>query len=99
MSDAPPATQETEAPTKPLIDFPCDFLIKAIGLDSRNFEDNIVAIFLRRGYSLENLKIFRRPSREGKYVSVSIEFHVLNRLDLDAVYRDLGKLPEVKMLL
>lgn len=97
-----PPTAAPEAETdegKPLIEFPCDFLIKAIGVGERDFQDSVVAVFLARGYRIQDLSISQRASKAGKYISVSVEFHVTNRADLDNLYRELGKLEQVKMLL
>ena len=79
--------------------FPCEFSIRVIGRDEDNFE-----LFVRRVVAQHVPEVIpdsfsTRSSREATYLSVTVEFLAENRAQLDALYRDLGDDPRVKVIL
>jgi hypothetical protein len=81
------------------IQYPCFFPIKVIGKNTSDFEPRIVAIIRQHVPELTDDKITRRSSVDGKYLSVTATFTAQSRVQLDALYRDLGKDDQVVMIL
>ena len=82
-----------------LLQFPCRFEIKAMGLQSPEFEGQISAIVNRHLTGAPILGTHARCSRQGRYVSVTCVIHAASRKQLDAIYLDLNSEPEVLMTL
>ena len=72
-----------------LLRFPCDFPIKVMGRDSKNFESDVLAIFERHLGDLDNAQVNVRPSSSGNFLSVTVVFRAESQDQLDALYRDL----------
>lgn len=69
-----------------LIDFPEALSIKAMGLNTPDFETFIIALVephVPGGFSDVNVQ----PSSAGKYVSVRLHFTAENQAQLEAIYR------------
>ncbi len=89
----------TTATDLPLLEFPCEFSIKAMGLASPNFPDLVVALIAHYVPDLEGARVEQRTSSTGKYLSVTVVFQAQDRLQLDNVYRELSGHPQVLMVL
>ena len=72
-----------------LFDFPCRFPVKAMGRDHDDFETTVVAIVRRHVPDLGEGAVATTPSRNGRYVSVTVTFTATSRDQLDAIYADL----------
>ena len=72
-----------------LLEFPCSFPIKAMGLTGDDFEGLVVSIVRRHVDDLGEGAVRVRASRGGKYTSVTVTFTARSRSQLDALYRDL----------
>ncbi len=79
--------------------FPCDFEIKAMGLDDGNFHEVVIEIIRRHSADIRVDSLRQRASRGGKYVSVSIVIEAQSREQLDAIYDDLTAHDRVLMRL
>jgi putative lipoic acid-binding regulatory protein len=86
-------------PKEDLLEFPCQFEIKAMGRRSPEFEGQISAIVNRHLSGAPILGTRARCSRQGRYVSVTCVIHAASREQLDAIYLDLNSEPEVLMTL
>ena len=86
-------------PKEDLLEFPCQFEIKAMGRQSSEFEGQISAIVNRHLSGAPILGTRARCSRQGRYVSVTCVIHAASREQLDAIYLDLNSEPEVLMTL
>ena len=86
-------------PKEDLLEFPCQFEIKAMGRRSPEFEGQISAIVNRHLSGAPILGKRARCSRQGRYVSVTCVIHAVSREQLDAIYLDLNSEPEVLMTL
>ena len=86
-------------PNEELLEFPCQFEIKAMGRQCPGFEGQISAIVNRHLSGASILGIRARCSRQGRYVSVTCLIHAASREQLDAIYLDLNSEPEVLMTL
>jgi uncharacterized protein len=72
-----------------LIEFPCRFPIKAMGLAGVEFETLVVEIVGRHVEGMNEVDVRSRHSRGGKWVSVTLTIEAHSREQLDAIYRDL----------
>ena len=79
--------------------FPCDYEIKAMGLDDGNFHEVVIEIIRRHSADIRDDSLRQRASRGGKYVSVSIVIEAQSREQLDAIYDDLTAHDKVLMRL
>ncbi len=86
-------------PEKPLIEFPCFFLIKVMGLAEAQFTLKIVELIQKRipQFTADNVEM--RDSSSGKYTSLSCNVWVTSQDELDNVYRDVTAHPLVKYVL
>lgn len=83
----------------PLLEFPCDFPIKAIGLSQEGLEGLVVGIARRHAPDLDQGTVACRLSGAGKYTGVSLTVRARSQAQLDAIYMDLTACPEVVMVL
>jgi len=72
-----------------LIEFPCQFPIKAMGLASADFDALVVELILRHVDKINEGAVKTKTSSSGKYTSVTVTFEALNQAQLDNVYREL----------
>lgn len=82
-----------------LLDFPCDFSIKAMGLNNKNFELKVVEIILRHVHDIRENSVRSRPSKEEKYISITVTIQATSKKQLDAIYQDLYDSDTVLMTL
>ncbi len=82
-----------------LITFPSDFPIKIIGEVTTAFEADILAIARKHHPELSDDAIQRKTSAKGNYLAISITVRAVSQAALDALYDDLSKHPDVKMVL
>jgi len=82
-----------------LIEYPCDFPIKAMGLATDAIEEIFTDIVRRHLPHQTNFAVKRKPSSAGKYISITIVLEAQNREQLDAVYRDLSDHEKILMSL
>lgn len=72
-----------------LMVFPCTFPIKAMGKAADDFDMLVVEIVRKHHPDLTEGAIKSRPSREGKYISVTVTINAHSREQLDNIYLDL----------
>jgi len=89
------AVEETEAK----MEFPCDYGIKAMGVSCPEFDAIVVSIVRRHVEDLKEGAVSSKQSAGGKFTSVSIDFYVTSREQLEAVHRDLISHELVKYVL
>ena len=82
-----------------LLEFPCQFPIKAMGINSDSFENDIVMIVRRFVPQLGEAAVRSTPSRTGKYLSVTVTFTAQSKSQINDIYRAVHAHPEVKMML
>jgi putative lipoic acid-binding regulatory protein len=83
----------------PGFEFPCDYEIKAMGLDDGRFHEVVIEIVERHCETIRMDTLRTRASRAGKYVSVSLVIVADGREQLDAIYDDLTSHDKVLMRL
>ena len=92
----PPPHSELSAS---LIEYPCDFPIKVMGKTQAGFAQAILALVKRHAPDFDETTVGMRPSREGKYLSLTFTIRATSREQLDAIYTELSEHPMVNMAL
>ena len=75
-------TQDTQ-----LMEFPCQFAIKAMGLATDDFDALVVSLVREHVADLNEGAVSSKPSANGKYLSVTVTFTAESREQLDNIYR------------
>ena len=79
--------------------FPCDFPIKVMGRKQPGFAQAVSDIVRKHAPDFDPASIAMRPSRQGRYVSVTCVVRAASREQLDALYQELCDHPGVVMVL
>ena len=79
--------------------FPCDFPIKVMGRKERGFAQAVTDIVRKHARDFDPASVETRPSRQGKYLSVTCVVRATSREQLDALYQELCDHPAVVMVL
>jgi hypothetical protein len=82
-----------------LFEFPCDFPIKIVGLASDDFRQFVLGIVTKHVGQLAQERVVSRPSRDGKYLSLTCTFSADSRAQVDALYSDLTSEDRILMVL
>ena len=82
-----------------LLEFPCDFPIKAMGKTENDFDALVVEIVRKHCPDLLEGAVRSRLSKAGNYVSVTITIQARSRSQLDNIYMDLTAHEKVLMAL
>lgn len=82
-----------------LIQFPCNFPIKIIGKKTELFAVEIKEIIYKHFSETPDEAIGYQESGRGNYLSITVTVFVHNQQSLDALYRELTKHPDIKMVL
>lgn len=83
-------------PEETLIEFPCNFMIKVMGLADEQFRHQMLAVIQVHVEEFTIDDIEHRYSSSGKYISLSCNIWVTSQPQLDAIYRDVSGHPLVK---
>lgn len=86
-------------PTESLLVFPTEFPIKVLGATAPGFAQTMLEIVRRHAPDFTGETMEMRPSREGKYLSLTFTINATSREQLDQLYRELCDHPMVKMVL
>jgi putative lipoic acid-binding regulatory protein len=70
--------------------FPCRFSVKAMGAASDDFDLHVFSLARRHIPDLAENALDTRPSRGGRFVSITLHFTAESREQLDALYRTLS---------
>ncbi len=82
-----------------VIAFPIAFPIKIMGRREGGFTTAVIEIVTRHAPDFMPGTLESRPSREGKYVSLTATVNATSQEQLDALYRELCDHPSVVMVL
>jgi putative lipoic acid-binding regulatory protein len=82
-----------------LLEFPCDFSIKAMGRAEPGFDLMVVEMIRRHVPDLHEGAVNSRPSKGGKWVSVTVTIRAESKSQIDAIYYDLTAHEKVVMAL
>jgi putative lipoic acid-binding regulatory protein len=79
--------------------FPCDFPIKVMGRKQPGFAQAVTDIVRKHAPDFDPASVEMRPSRQGRYLSVTCVLRATSREQLDALYQELCDHPAVVMVL
>ena len=82
-----------------LLDFPCEFPLKAMGRGIVGIEQTILDIVRQYVDEPDVTKVTTNTSRNGKYISVTIVINAKSREQLDNIYQAFTDHPDVLMAL
>ncbi len=82
-----------------LLEFPCQFPIKAMGKTNVELDLLVIEIVRRHVADINEGAVTTRPSKDGNYIAVTIIIEASSKQQLDAIYQDLTDHPHVLMAL
>ncbi len=82
-----------------LFEFPCQFPIKAMGKADIEFDLLVIEIIQQHVDELPSDAIKTRPSKNSKYIAVTVTINAISQQQLDAIYQQLSDHPKVLMAL
>ena len=82
-----------------LFEFPCQFPIKAMGKAEIEFDLLVIDIIRQYVDELSADVVKTRPSKNGKYLSVTVTIEAKSQQQLDDIYQQLSDHPRVLMAL
>jgi len=82
-----------------LMDYPCAFTIKTMGLAGTNFEIIALEIIMRHAPEVGESDMKSKLSKTNKFISLSISITAQNKQQMDAIYQDLSDCEQVLMSL
>jgi putative lipoic acid-binding regulatory protein len=94
VTATPPATPEPS-----LIEYPSDFPLKILGHTRPGFAQEVLKVVKRHAPDFNDTTMEMRPSKKGKYLSLTCVIRATSREQLDALYQELCDLPQVVMVL
>lgn len=80
-----------------LLDFPCNFTFKVMGLTTETLQDEIIAVVQK--HAPGDYQPQQRPSSKGNYTSISISVVVQDKAQVELLYRELSDLEDVRYVL
>ncbi len=81
-----------------LLEFPCDFPIKALGRSCENFDALVYSLVTPYAPDLSEAAITTKASAQGNYLSVTITVRATSREQLDAIYRAMTACEQIMMV-
>ncbi len=88
-----------QAPAETLLEFPCDFPLKIMGLADAALAQAVLAVVVRHAPGFDGASMEMRASSGGKYVSLTCTIKATSKAQLDALYMELTAHPLVKVVL
>ena len=82
-----------------LLEFPCRFPVKAMGRDTKAFQETVRRLVEEHTGPLDDSAIQRSVSRHGRFVSITVTVTAQSRQQLDDIYRALTAHDDVLMAL
>jgi putative lipoic acid-binding regulatory protein len=86
-------------PRETLLTFPCVFPLKVMGRREDGFAQTVSDIVQRHAEDFHPGTLEMRPSRNGRYLSLTVTINARSQAQLDALYSELSKHPMVMMVL
>ncbi len=93
------AMMSDDTPQDPLMQFPLPYAVKVMGANDESFPGLVLAVVSSHAPGVDESALRLRVSSGGKYVSVTVAFTAHSRLQLESIYKALGELPQVVMVL
>lgn len=80
-----------------LLDFPCNFTFKVMGLATETLQEEIIAVVQK--HAPGDYRPQQRPSSKGNYTSVSVNVLVQSKAQIESLYRELSAIEDVRHVL
>lgn len=93
------ATMSQPEEPQSLLNFPCVFPIKIMGRREDGFAQEVSEVVLRHAPDFHPGTLEMRASKNGRYLSLTVNLNARSREQLDALYSELTKHPRVMMVL
>lgn len=90
---------ENENESDSVIEFPCVFPIKAMGLAKHDLYSVVYKIVQKHAPDLSEQALSKKPSSSGKYVSITVTINASSKNQLDAIYQELTSHEHIIMAL
>ena len=90
---------EQKVQKETLLEFPCAFPLKIMGLAGGALAQTVLEIVQRHAPDYDGATMEMRASSGGKYVSLTCTINASSKAQLDALYRELSGHPLVKVVL
>ncbi len=81
------------------MEFPCIFPVKVMGANQEDFERLVMEIIQKHASLTVEREVVRRPSRNGRFVAITVHIRAESQAQLDALYRELSAHERVLMML
>jgi len=94
-----PAIPENPPSQDTLLEFPCAFPLKIMGLTNTALAQTVLDIVHRHAPDFDGATMEMRASSGGKYVSLTCTINATSKPQLDDLYRELSGHPLVKVVL
>ena len=72
-----------------ILEFPCDFPVKAMGYATPDFEEHIISVVTRHATLAKPRQVSTRESSGGRFLSVTVSVEARSREHLELIYSDL----------
>jgi putative lipoic acid-binding regulatory protein len=82
-----------------LLEFPCEFPIKAMGLACDELEIAVIDIINRHVDELAEDSLRLKPSKNGKYIAITVTITAHSKDQLDSIYMELTACEHVSIAL
>ena len=82
-----------------LMEFPCHFPVKIIGLSTLSFIGEVKTITKRHFPDFKDEQLTQKVSGKNNYLALTVTVFAQNQTMLDSFYQDLTKIADVKMVL
>ena len=99
MIDKPLQPDDESIDKDHLLHFPCEFSLKVMGEDIDNYADYVLTVCQKHVANVDPANVKTRPSRNGKYLAVTVTFTATSREQLDNLYHELNAYEHTKMAL
>ncbi|MBO7381419.1 MAG: DUF493 domain-containing protein [Neisseriaceae bacterium] len=84
---------------QPLLQFPCEFMIKAVGNASDDFADLVLSLVKQHAPDTQDTQISLKESGKGNFLSATVKIHAFSQQQLDNIYRTLTSHEQIKFVL
>ena len=99
MSDKGNIPSSEQIDEDKLMTFPCDFALKVMGEDINDYSSYVLSICQKHVEGVTENCVHTRPSRNGKYIAVTVQLVAISRQQLDDLYIELNAYEHTKMAL
>ena len=85
--------------SRPLLEFPCQYPIKVMGVASEHFREQVLAVFNQHAEGFDLSKVKVASSSKGRFVSVHVVIEARGPEHIDTLYQALKTLVDVRLVI